>query len=79
METTLAFLIPDMPQPKKEPPPPAPRLSDSEVAQKAAEQRRKLYAESPGRRSTLGGGLDVMGFYPTAQARALGLTRIGGG
>jgi hypothetical protein len=68
----MAFLLPKTNAPKPPPAPAAPQRTDAEIAAAAAEQRRKLYQDAPGRRSTLGGGLDPVAPYVTASARLLG-------
>jgi len=67
----MGFLSPSKPKPPEQTPPP--RQTDAEVAEAAAEQRRKLYQEAPGRRGTLGGGIGVMGMYSTSAAKLLGV------
>lgn len=69
----MAFLLPRVKTPKPPELPAAPRMSDSAVADAAAEQRRRLYLDAPGRRSTLGGGLDGPGAYRTSVVSLLGL------
>jgi hypothetical protein len=69
----LAFLTPQIKQPKQPAAPRAPERSDTEIAEAAADQRRRLYGEMGGRRSTLGGGLDAPGHYATSSARLLGV------
>ena len=64
--------MPKIQKPPDQPVPKAPIRSDAEIAQAAAEQRRRFYQDYAGRRSTLGGGLDFMGFYPTSSAKLLG-------
>jgi hypothetical protein len=70
----MAFLIPKPKAPAAQPTPAAPERSDADIAEAAAQQRKKFYGGSPGRRSTLGAGagLGVMGLYPTSAAKLLG-------
>lgn len=67
----MSFLAPKAQKPTTAVPA-APERTDADIQDMAAQQRRKFYQEFPGRRSTLGGGLDVMGLYPTSSARLLG-------
>lgn len=69
----MSFLFPKVETPKAPDVPAPPRRTDAEISEAAAEQRRKLYQEAPGRRGTLGGGLDVMGMYSTSAAKLLGI------
>jgi len=68
----MAWLLPQSKMNAPKPAPAAPQRTDADIAEAAAEQRRRLYADSPGRRATLGGGLDVMGLYSTSAAKLLG-------
>jgi hypothetical protein len=54
----MSWLIPQPKAPKPPTPVPPPERTDAEIAAAAAEQRRRLYGQAPGRRSTLGGGVD---------------------
>ena len=69
---TVSWLLPQSKMNVPEAAPAAPQRTDADISEAAAEQRRRLYQEAPGRRATLGGGLDVMGLYSTSAAKLLG-------